>query len=146
LNVSLNGVDGSVSAIGVTRASYWPTNSWADCPSASPVGRKRTVASFANGESKLGTGSKSFVPFDDAPWPSPRCANAFHRMSWLTPLERIWSAASIALRASTMLTCPVGISSQASYMSWIQRRLPGHAVTGSSPRAHDTCSAGLPAP
>ena len=62
------------------------------------------------------------------------------------PLKRSWSAASIALRASTMLTAPVGISSHASNISCTQRRLPGHAVTGWSPRAHAVCSAALPAP
>ena len=53
----------------------------------------------------------------------------------MAPPKRIRSAASIASRASSIETSG-GMSSQASYTSWIQRRLPGHWPAGSCrPRA-----------
>ena len=62
--------------------------------------------------------------------PRPRRANAAHSSFWFAPPKRAWSAARIALRASTIVGF-VGMSRNASNRSWIQRRLPGHCVTGS---------------
>ena len=72
----------------------------------------------------------------EAPDPMPRCANPRHSSTWLAPPKRITSAARYASRASSMLGVAES-SSQASYMIWIQRRLPGHAPTDVFPSAHD---------
>ena len=110
-----------------------------------PVDRRNvTVASFANGEVKLGVGLASPAPLLAAPSPRPRLANAFHSRSWFAPPKRIMSAASIASRESTMLTWLTAISRNESNISCAQRRLPGQHVTGVSPLAQDFCSAGVP--
>ena len=70
--------------------------------------------------------------------PRPRRANAAHSSVWFAPPNRAWSAARIALRAST-IDGFVGMSRNASNSSWIQRRLPGHCVTGRAPAAHWAC-------
>ena len=72
--------------------------------------------------------------------PKPRRANASHSSFWLAPPNRIWSAASIALRASTIDGAGV-ISRYESNSSWIQRRLPGQRSTATWPLAHCSCSA-----
>ena|SRR5262245_6536567 len=114
--------------------------------SFSSTGRNVRVASFANGEVKLGVGFTSPAPLLTAPSPRPRLANAFHRRSWFAPPKRIMSAASMALRDWTMLTGLNVISGNESNISWAQRRLPGQDVTGVAPFAQDFCSAGVPAP
>ena len=103
-----------------------------------PIASNVIVALLACGDSKLGVGSNAFEPPGlAAPDPRPREANVFQSTAWFAPPKRIRSAASIASRASTMLTAPLAISSHASNMSCTQRRLPGQAVTGVSPSAHD---------
>src|SRR4051812_34894991 len=86
---------GSVSAIGETRASYWPTNTRA------PTGDLNvTVALFAPGAAKSGSGLVSDSTPDVrpeplvalAPPPRPRLANAAHRSFTSAPPNRIWSA------------------------------------------------------
>ena len=91
-------------------------------------------------------GSGSVWPTLAAPSPRPRLANAFQSRSWLAPPKRIRSAASIASRASTMLTWLTDISRNESKTSWIQRRLPGQAVTSRAPVAHAFWIAGVPLP
>ena len=103
------------------------------------------------GAAKSGSGSVSDstpalrpVPFVAlAPAPSPRRANASHSSAWFAPPNRSVSAASIELRAST-IDGAVGSSRYESNSSWIQRRLPGQRSTGTSPRAHCSCSAWSP--
>ena len=60
----------------------------------------------------------------------PLRANACHSTCWFAPPKRIWSAASIASRASSMLVAPCW-SRKASNISCTQRRLPGHWSAGS---------------
>src|SRR6266545_584185 len=98
-------VAGSVSATGTALASYLPTNSCAPLTGLplSSFGCSETSPSVASGEAKLGIGSASVLPLEKASSPRPRLANAFHRVAWLAPPKRSWSAASIASRASTML-------------------------------------------
>ena len=76
----------------------------------------------------------------DAKRARPRRANAAQISGWSAPPKRAWSAARIALRAST-IDGAVGMSRNESNASWIQRRLPGHWVTGTWPSAHCFCSA-----
>jgi hypothetical protein len=70
----------SVSATGTALASYTPTNSWAPATGLplSSLGCRETRPSSANGEAKLGIGSGSAVPFEEASSPKPRLANVFH--------------------------------------------------------------------
>ena len=76
--------------------------------------------------------------------PNPRCANPFQSSFWFAPPYRIMSAASIELRASTIVGA-TGSSSIESNTSWIQRRLPGQFCEGSSPAAHCACRSASPA-
>ena len=104
------------------------------------------MPSVAWAEVKLGVGFGSALPRLAAPSPRPRLANAFHMMSWLAPPKRMRSAASMASRASTMLTWLTAIRRNESNTSCIQRRLPGQSVTCRAPVAHSRCTRALASP
>ena len=94
------------------------------------LGANVTVADGVPVASKPGVGSPSSAVAVVASAPMPLRAKASHISFWLAPPKRIWSAASIASRASSMLVAPCW-SRKESNISCTQRRLPGHWSAGS---------------
>jgi hypothetical protein len=64
---------------------------------------KFSVALFASGDEKSGTGSVSCASTVDWNWPKPRIAKPCQSRSWFAPPKRARSAASIASRASIIV-------------------------------------------
>src|ERR1051325_5982781 len=76
----------------------------------------------------------------EAPAPMPFCAKTFQIAAGVAPPKRVLSAASIASRASSIDVEP-SCSKNASNISWIQRRPPGHCSGGSGEEVADWPSA-----